>query len=45
MKYYQITDAAKKVNVESHVLRYWEEEQQAGTQTLYGGGPATISLY
>ena len=26
MKYYQITDAAKKVNVESHVLRYWEEE-------------------
>lgn len=26
MKYYQITDAAKKVNVESHVLRYWEDE-------------------
>lgn len=26
MKYYQITDAAKKVDVESHVLRYWEEE-------------------
>lgn len=28
MKYYQITDAAKKVNVESHVLRYWEDELQ-----------------
>ncbi|MCM1104277.1 MAG: MerR family transcriptional regulator [Clostridium sp.] len=28
MNYYQITDAAKKVNVESHVLRYWEEELQ-----------------
>ncbi len=26
MKYYQITDAAKKLDVESHVLRYWEEE-------------------
>ena len=26
MKYYQITDAAKRVDVESHVLRYWEEE-------------------
>ncbi len=26
MKYYQITDAAKKVDVESHVLRYWEDE-------------------
>lgn len=24
--YYLITDAAKKVNVENHVLRYWEEE-------------------
>lgn len=28
MNYYQIADAAKKVNVESHVLRYWEEELQ-----------------
>lgn len=28
MKYYQITDAAKKVDVESHVLRYWEDELQ-----------------
>lgn len=25
-KYYMISDAAKKVDVESHVLRYWEEE-------------------
>ena len=24
--YYLISDAAKKVQVESHVLRYWEEE-------------------
>lgn len=24
--YFLITDAAKKVNVENHVLRYWEEE-------------------
>ncbi len=24
--YYLITDAAKKVNVENHVLRYWEDE-------------------
>lgn len=23
---YLISDAAKKVDVESHVLRYWEEE-------------------
>ena len=28
MNYYQIADAAKRVNVESHVLRYWEEELQ-----------------
>ena len=28
MNYYQIADAAKKVNVESHVLRYWEDELQ-----------------
>lgn len=26
--YYLISDAAKKVQVESHVLRYWEEELQ-----------------
>ena len=25
-QYYLISDAAKEVNVETHVLRYWEEE-------------------
>ena len=25
-KHYMISDAAKMVDVESHVLRYWEEE-------------------
>ena len=25
-KIYMISDAAKKVQVEAHVLRYWEEE-------------------
>ena len=25
-KIYMISDAAKKVEVEAHVLRYWEEE-------------------
>lgn len=25
-QYYMISDAAKEVNVETHVLRYWEEE-------------------
>ena len=25
-KIYLISDAAKQVNVEAHVLRYWEEE-------------------
>lgn len=25
-QYYMISDAAKEVNVEAHVLRYWEEE-------------------
>ena len=24
--YFSISDASKKLNVESHVLRYWEEE-------------------
>lgn len=28
MKHYLINDAAKKLNIESHVLRYWEEELQ-----------------
>ena len=23
---YSISDAAKKLNIEAHVLRYWEEE-------------------
>ena len=38
---YMISDAAALVNVESHVLRYWEEEltygtpQRNGTPLLY----------
>ena len=27
---YMISDAAKKINVEPHVLRYWEEELEVG---------------
>ncbi len=41
--HYLISDASKKVDVESHVLRYWEEElemnipaQRDGTSVLYG---------
>ena len=38
--HYLISDASKKVDVESHVLRYWEEElemeERNGTSLLYG---------
>ena len=41
-KNYLINEAAKEVHVESHVLRYWEEElrltQRAGASYLYTGG-------
>ena len=29
--HYMISEAAKHVGVESHVLRYWEEELDIGT--------------
>ena len=39
--HYLISDASRKVDVESHVLRYWEEELEMNiprneTQILYG---------
>lgn len=35
--HYLISDASRKVDVEAHVLRYWEEELElAITQVLYG---------
>lgn len=41
--HYLISDASRKVDVESHVLRYWEEElemniprNEMGSQILYG---------
>ena len=40
--HYLISDASRKVDVEAHVLRYWEEEleldiprNEMGTQILY----------
>ena len=40
--HYLISDASKKVDVEAHVLRYWEEEleltiprNESGAQILY----------
>jgi len=38
--HYLISDASRKVDVEAHVLRYWEEELELdiprnGTQILY----------
>ena len=42
-KIYMISDAAKQVEVEAHVLRYWEEELEVpakrnGAPVLYGRG-------
>ena len=44
-KNYLINEAAKEVHVESHVLRYWEEElrlpikrNEQGASYLYTGG-------
>ena len=48
-EYLLISDAAKQVKVESHVLRYWEEElhlpikkKRAGAPLLYEGRRGTV---
>lgn len=49
---YMISDASSMVNVESHVLRYWEDElelniprNEMGTPLLYTGKYQRISIY
>ena len=43
---YMISDASSMVNVESHVLRYWEDELELnGTPLLYTGKYQRISIY
>ena len=43
--HYLISDASKKVDVEAHVLRYWEEELELDIPPVTRWGTGTIRIY